>query len=100
MEIVWTETAKNDLNNIFNFLKVKISIKKSQNIIINIIKKVEILEKMPLIGQKEPKFKGLRKDYRRIIERHYKIIYHISSDTLLINRVFDSRQNPNKLFIK
>ncbi len=100
MEIIWTDTAKNDLQNIFRFLKSDISEQKTKDIILQITNKVEILANMPLIGQKEPKFKGLRKEYRRLIESHYKIIYHIFSDNIYINRVFDSRQNPNKLFVK
>lgn len=100
MEIIWTETAKNDLQNIFFFLKTEIPENKAQNIIIQIVNKVNILENMPLIGRKEPKFSGLKKEYRRLIESHYKIIYHTFSDNIYINRVFDSRQNPNKLFVK
>jgi len=101
MEIIWTETAKIDLHKIFKFLqKSNVPTDKCKKIISNIVTKVRILKKMPLSGQREPRFSDLPKEYRRLIHSHYKIIYHISSDTLFINRVFDSRQNPNKLFIK
>jgi len=99
MEIIWTEASKNDLKNIFYFLLKENSVSKCQSIINQIVNKVDILVEMPKIGQKEPKFLSLNKEYRRLIYNHYKIIYHILSNTIFINRVFDSRQNPNKLFI-
>jgi len=100
MEIIWTETAKNDLKNIFNFIKSEININKAQLIVFQIIDETSVLQNMPEAGQKEPKFEHLKNEYRRLIFKHYKIVYHISAELVYINRVFDSRQNPNKLFIK
>jgi hypothetical protein len=34
------------------------------------------------------------------VESHYKIIYNFTDDTIYINRIFDIRQNPNKLTVK
>jgi len=100
MEIIWTETAKNDLKNIFNFIKSEININKAQLIVFQIIDETSVLQNMPEAGQKEPKFERFKNEYRRLIFKHYKIVYQISAELVYINRVFDSRQNPNKLFIK
>ena len=100
MEIIWTETAKNDLKNIFNFVKSEININKAQLIVFQIFDKTSVLKNMREAGQKEPKFERLKNEYRRLIFKHYKIVYHISAELVYINKVFDSRQSPNKLFIK
>ena len=52
MEIIWTETAKNDLKNIFNFVKSEININKAQLIVFQIIDKTSVLQNMPEAGQK------------------------------------------------
>ncbi len=99
MEIIWTESAKKDLYSVFKFLISDISEEKALQIINQIIDKTEILKEMPFTGQKEPKFEKLHNEYRRLIENHYKIVYHVKNKTVFINRIFDSRQNPNKLFV-
>lgn len=38
-------------------------------------------------------------NYRRIIVRHFKIIYRPLNKGILILQIFDSRQNPGKLRI-
>lgn len=82
------------------FLKTNMPVNKAREIILRIYNKTELLLTMPEIGQKEPEFEELKYSYRRIIESHYKIIYRIESTSVYIERVFDSRLNPNKLFIK
>jgi addiction module RelE/StbE family toxin len=99
-KIIWTNKSKNDLKAIFDFLSDTINREKASEIIKKIIPKVEIIYKAPFTGQKEPKFIFLKKEYRRIIISHYKIVYHISHNTAFINCVFDSRQNPIKLKLK
>ena len=99
-DIIWTDKSKNDLKTIYEFISYTINEKKAFDTISNIIEKVEILYKTPKVGQREPKFEELKKEYRRLIEQHCKIVYHIMEDTVYINRVFDSRQNPGKLTIK
>ncbi len=99
-EIIWTVSSKEDLYNIYTQLSMQLTEEKAFEVLNRIMHRVEILASMPLIGQKEPLLAKLKGDYRRIIEGHYKIIYNFNSDTVYINRVFDSRQNPKKLSIK
>lgn len=99
MEIIWTFKAKDDLKNIYVFLMIEISEQRAFEIITKIVDRVDILYRMPLVGQKEPKFEELKREYRRLIESDYKIVYHIRKDKIYINRVFDTRQNPKKLTI-
>lgn len=48
-------------------------------------------------GQIEPYLKDKKREYRRLIEGHYKIIYRIENDSVYIVDIFDSRQDPNKM---
>ena len=59
----------------------------------------EIIETANSIGFPEQyqTEEALGKNYRRIIIRHFKIIYRVEKDTIRILQVFDSRQDPKKM---
>jgi len=99
-EIVWTFKSRQDLRDIFDFLANKTNDKKASEIVLKIIDKVEVLYNSPLNGQKEPKFAQLKREYRRLVLMHYKIVYHIRLKKVYINRIFDSRRNPKALKLK
>jgi plasmid stabilization system protein ParE len=100
IEIVWTVSSKKDLQDIYNHLCTYLSEEKAYEIIERITKKVDVLETMPLAGQKEPLLSKLKREYRRLVEGNYKIIYNFATDVVYINRIFDTRQNPDKLTVK
>jgi len=75
IEILWTNRAKKDLKNIYEFSCQTIEEPKAFDIVTKLIDKVEVLYSFPLIGQKEPKFEQLKHHYRRLILSYYKIIY-------------------------
>ena len=45
----------------------------------------------------EPSLLQLNKEYRSLIEGHYKIIYSVEYDCIRIYQIFDTRQLPDKL---
>lgn len=98
MKIEWTNTAKDDLYEIYEFLEAILE-ENSFCYRIKIDRKSRYFGKYPFSGQKEPLLAGLPKEYRRLIEGKYKIIYHVGNDKIYINRVFDSRKDPSKLKI-
>lgn len=98
--IVWTAKSKMDLLGIYNYLCTKIEEPKAFEVIERIVEKVDLLSTMPLLGQKEPLLAKLKRDYRRLLEGNYKIIYNFRKDTIYVNRIFDTRQNPEKLKIR
>ncbi len=100
IEIFWTNKAKNDLKNIFLFLKETISTDKSFEIIYGIIEETDILKNHPYIGSIEEQLLKLRRKYRKLIYGHYKIIYSVRENRIYIHTIFDTRQNPNKLKTK
>lgn len=93
-KIVWTNPAKISLNHIWSFYS-EINEKVADKIITEIVNAVEVL-KFQEQYQREETLEG---NYRRIIVRHYKIIYRTQDNCLLILQVFDTRQNPDKLKI-
>jgi len=95
--IVWTEPAKKDLREVYDFLE-KISPSIAENQILRIINRVDFIEEgFTKTGQKEPLLSDFRHEYRYLVQDNYKIIYHQIKKEVSIDMVFDTRQNPEKL---
>jgi toxin ParE1/3/4 len=97
LKILWTETARNHLEKINDYYRIKTNIKVAQHIVNQIFDKVLILEKQPLAGQSEPLLKHRKTKYRYLIQGNYKIIYWIEDNYIKVAAIFDCRQNPNKI---
>lgn len=97
LKVVWTDPAKSDLQKIYDYLS-EISVIVAENQIYRIIDRVELLEQgYAHIGQKEPLLKGHTNEYRYLVQDNYKLIYHQIALEIVIDMVFDTRQNPKKL---
>jgi len=98
-EIVWSEWAEIQLDNIFNYYIEKASLNTAYNLIEGIILEPERLRNSPYIGQDEISLSHRRIKYRYIIHKNYKLIYSIDEQTHVIKivDVFDTRQNPEKM---
>lgn len=88
--IVWTNEAKNELKTIQSYYKEK-STQGAKNILNDILKAIKEIRFFEQYQVDE-----INSDFRRIIVRHYKIIYTIETQTIIIVSIFDTRQNPNK----
>jgi plasmid stabilization system protein ParE len=97
LKVFWTETALNQLRDIFDYYKVKDSHKVARNIVRKIVNRTIQLERNPRSGQKEPLLETRKFEYRYLVEGNYKIIYWIEDNYVKIATVFDSRQNPEIL---
>lgn len=100
MKIVWTEFAINNLKSIFNYYKLNVSTNVAQKIRNQILKSTIQLQNNPKSGQIEFYLEELNKNHRYLISGKYKIIYRIEKNSIIINDVFDGRQNPNKMMKK
>ena len=92
-KIVWTDEAKADLRNIYDFIK-----KKSRQGAKNVVSDIRNAPKsVHFPFQNEDEF--YNNQYFRIIVRHYKILYKINQEKkeLIIYVVFDTNQSPEKL---
>ncbi len=97
IRVLWTETALNNLEDIFEFYKYQESVSIARKLVKEIVQSTLRLQKFPYIGKKENLLADRKNEYRFIVERHYKIIYWIEGNYIKIAAVFDSRQNPQKI---
>ncbi len=93
-QVIWSDPSIEDLEDIFNFYKVK-----SLTVAINMIEGIEESGNKlhpNFLHQREPE---LEPEHRRVVYRYYKIIYEVVGDNIEILRVFDGRKDPNNLTI-
>lgn len=92
-KVSWSDAAKADLKDIYDFIKVK-SLQGAKNVVSDIreaskslhfSEQTQVEEYLPIC--------------RRIIVRNYKILYTIDEANKCLNvvRIFDTRQNPASL---
>jgi len=92
LEVIWTITAKSQLNSIYNFYKTE---RKTLQGAINV--RHDILEAGRKITFKDQYQKDeIQPEYRRIIVRHYKLLYKEIGGKIVILRIFNTIQDPNK----
>ena len=98
LEIYWTDFSKKALKDIFDYYKVKASLKVAKTLALGITNEASKLKKQPTIGQVESLIND-SEDFRYLVFKNYKIIYHINikKKRVEILDVFDTRQNPIKL---
>lgn len=91
-QVVCTETAFNELEEILDFWKERNqSIKYSKKVLKNLRLVLNLLKNHPQLGRKT--------DYPNVRSRsfmsHFQIIYTIRRDTIYILSFWDSRQDPD-----
>jgi len=91
--VVWSSLAENDFSNILDYLHCKWNNRVTNNFIDKIeytIKQIQINPKLfPLIHNN-----GIR---RCVVTQHNTIFYRINNNTIEILRLYDTRQDPDKL---
>jgi toxin ParE1/3/4 len=98
MKVIWTDFASNSLFEIYQYYKEVANDHVAQKIKLGIFRATRQLIKHPLSGQIETNLQRLNEDHRYIIEGNYKIIYKRVKEGILITDVFDTRQDPIKIF--
>ncbi len=98
LEIYWTDFSKKALKDIFDYYKVKASLKVAKTLALGITKEASKLKKQPTIGQVESLIND-SEDFRYLFFKNYKIIYLVNTKKKRVEilDVFDTRQNPIKL---
>jgi len=97
VKVLWTETALNQLEDIFEYYKSKVSVKTAKMVVKKLVQKTILLQKSPNIGRIEELLEDRKYEYRFIVEGNYKIIYWFADNLVNIAAVFDTRQNPEKI---
>lgn len=94
-QIIWTEPALNELNEIAEYIALS-NLAAAQKFVQTIFKKVDRLEQHPRSGRKPPELKAL--DYREVVINPCRIFYRIGSDTVYILHVMRQEQQL-KIFV-
>lgn len=97
MTVEFTDFAKSELQQIYNYYSAVASDEIAMQIIEQILDDTERLERFPNSGQGEMLLEELENEYRYIVSGNYKIIYFCTSEIVFVTDVFDARQNPQKL---
>ena len=98
-QIVWSNTAENELDKIFEFYCERAGSWVAKSIITNILAEPQRLLDNFEMCQIEELLVDKATIYRYLICNNHKIIYSVDSENRLIKiaDVFDTRQNPIKL---
>ncbi|WP_188459657.1 type II toxin-antitoxin system RelE/ParE family toxin [Psychroflexus planctonicus] len=97
MKIVWTDFAIRNLKDIFDFYCAQANKKVAHKIRRQILSSSKQLINNPYTGPVEPNLTRLKKNHRYLVSGNYKLIYRIIDNQVIINDVFDTRQNPSKM---
>lgn len=92
IKIIWGKKALKDLEAVHSFYEPK-SKKAAENVVADILHTIEniVYEEQYQVDEM------LGKPYRRMVAGNYRIVYKPKRNSILIFRIFDTRQNPTKL---
>ena len=97
IKVFWTQTALNNLEDIFEYYKFRASVNVARNIVKDIVSSTIRIQNSPKIGKTEDLLKKRDLEYRFIVVRNYKIVYWLEGGYIKIATVFDTRQDPDKI---
>ena len=97
VKVLWSDTALSQLEDIYDFYKIKASHSIAKKLVKSIIEETIILESNPKLGVKEPLLFEKPFEYRFLVKKNYKIIYRFNENLVRIISVFDCRQNPTNM---
>lgn len=89
----WTDKAKTQLKQIHDYLKYE---KKTPQGAANV--KADLIQASKGVTYADQYQKDdINPNYRRIVVRHYKLIYKEENGKIIILRIFDTLRNPERL---
>ena len=98
MEIIVSNFAKKQLQDIYDFITLSASSNIADKEIERSIQFISYLETTPKIGREVEELKSLSLKHRQLVVSNYKIIYRIDNNIIYVTDIFDCRQHPNKIF--
>ncbi|MEN9908444.1 MAG: hypothetical protein RLZZ540_1593 [Bacteroidota bacterium] len=88
LKVIWANKSKEQLKAIYNHYKTT-SPQGAKNVKNDILKTAS-----ELVFAKQYQQDEIEPEFRRIIVRHFKLIYTIEENTIWILRIFDTRKKP------
>ncbi len=95
-QIIWTEPALNDLNEIAEYIALD-KILAAVHLVQNVFSSTERLEQFPNSGRKVPELKKSR--YREVIVNPCRIFYRVESEKVYILYVMRSERKLRKYLL-
>ncbi len=96
MVIIWGNQAKQTLHEIITYYNENVSHNTAQNIKKLIVERTRQLQIFPYSGPIEISDDNIA--IRYLVVSHYKIYYYVDEDRIHIIIVWDTRQDPDKLW--
>ena len=96
-KVIWEDDAKASLRRIYNYIKKKESVDQAIKVRNEIRDLAKSLEFMPHKYVEDPYLKDESGDIRFKAIWSYKIVYEITSDTVIILDVFHTSRDPGNL---
>jgi plasmid stabilization system protein ParE len=96
-KVIWTSLAKQDLRDIYEFKTETSEEEKAFALVKKLIMKADILYKVHTGGTRYISNLHPEINYKKLIEGNYIIIYREEGKRVWINRVFCTKQDPDKL---
>lgn len=93
-QVVWSKRSTLSLKKIWKFYAKKLKTVSGANSVVIGIKKTGDALSVNILHQTE---ENLKSNQFRAVYKHFKIIYKVKDNRVLILQIFDSRQNPKKL---
>ena len=99
LKIYWTDFAKDQLKDIFDYYHKKVSLKLARKITNNIVSKAKKLNDFPGLRKIKENLEERPQNFSYFIVTNFKLIYWINIENKRIDIVdfFDTRQNPKKI---
>jgi len=92
LEIVWKESALEQIQEICTYLTEEFSIEVTQKFLNKLIEKAERVAQYPESGQRTP-YKSV---YRLRLDKYHSIYYRLTKTKIIMLYVWDGRQAPQK----
>jgi len=96
-EVIWTAQAKEDLTKVYEFNSLILGEEKAYLLIEGLVEKIDVLyQRIPggtrYISDLNPEI-----NYQKLIHGKYLIFYREEENKTYVSKIFDARQNPEKL---
>ena len=95
-KLIWSKKAKVSLKNIYHYIK-KDSPQAAEKVRTRLVETAEHLLIFPEKFPKEELLKETGANFRSISVWHYKIVYELYQDKIIVSNIFDTFQDPEKL---
>lgn len=96
LPVKWSHDAIEQLNAIHEFIKIR-SPQNAKHVVQTLFQLGDSLGYFPEKYPIEPYLAHLNQNFRSVPKWSYKIIFEVTSDSIIIVKIFDTYKDPNKI---